>query len=100
MARSTTQKTRTTTEVILAPNPSPADLFAAVEGGAHPFLRIIGPEKGRRRADRRFGTEAVDVPVAELTEAEILSLQEDPLLTISYGILDPADAADEGATAS
>lgn len=98
MARSTSQKTKPATEAILAPNPAPAELFAAVEGGASPFMRVTGPEKGRRRAGRRFGPEAVDVPVADLTEAEILSLQEDPLLVISYGVLDPSDAPDEGAS--
>ena len=94
MARATTQKTKPATETILSAKPTPDDLFAAVKGGANLFLRITGPSNGRRRAGRRFDAEAVDVPVADLTEDEILSLQEDPLLSISYGTLDPADAVD------
>ncbi len=97
MARTTTTKTTDPApEVIFPPDPAPADLLEAVERGARPFLRITGPEKGRRRADRRFGPDPVDIAVTELTEAEILWLQRDPLLTISYGLLDAADAG-EGA---
>ncbi|MCU0905378.1 MAG: hypothetical protein MUE83_16145 [Tabrizicola sp.] len=46
------------------------------------ILRVKGPAKGRWRAGRHFGTDPVDLLAAELTEAQILALNDDPELTV------------------
>lgn len=45
-------------------------------------LRVKGPAKGRWRAGRHFGPESVDIPVAELSDEDILKINTDPELTI------------------
>lgn len=46
-------------------------------------ITVLGPPQGRRRAGRRFGPEAVEIPVSELTAAAIKQLKSDPLLSVS-----------------
>lgn len=46
-------------------------------------LRVIGPKSGRRRAGRRFGPEPVDIPLEELTLADLEALGSDPMLVCS-----------------
>lgn len=48
-------------------------------------VTVIGPKNGRRRADRRFGTEPVLIPVADLSEAELDALMGDEALIVSIG---------------
>ncbi len=45
-------------------------------------LRVSGPAKGRWRAGRHFGPDAVDIPVADLSEDEIARLKADPELIV------------------
>lgn len=45
-------------------------------------IRVTGPEKGRRRAGRRFGREPVDLEVADLTDEAIISIAGDRELTV------------------
>jgi hypothetical protein len=46
-------------------------------------LTVVGPARGRRRAGRQFGAEAVRIPLAELTEQEVEALIADPALAVS-----------------
>jgi hypothetical protein len=43
---------------------------------------IKGPEKGRWRAGRLFGPQPVPVPLAEVTDEQLLALRGDPELTL------------------
>ncbi len=45
-------------------------------------VRVIGPALGRWRIARKFGPEATEIPLAELTEDQIAALKADPLLTV------------------
>ena len=49
-------------------------------GRAGYALKVTGPAKGRWRAGRKFGPEAVVIPAPELTEAEVEALVNDPEL--------------------
>ncbi|MBY6117393.1 hypothetical protein KUW09_24590 [Mameliella alba] len=46
-------------------------------------LTVIGPKKGRWRAGRHFSPQPVQIPLAELSDDEIASLDSDPKLTLS-----------------
>lgn len=48
-----------------------------------PILRVVGPEKGRRRVGRRFGPEPTDIPLGDLSPAEISELEADRTLIVS-----------------
>jgi hypothetical protein len=43
---------------------------------------VTGPAKGRWRIGRKFGPDAVSIPVQELTEPELRALDEDPELSL------------------
>lgn len=45
-------------------------------------LTIKGPAKGRWRAGRHFGPDVVTIPAADLTEAQIEALMDDPELSV------------------
>ena len=45
-------------------------------------VTVTGPEKGRRRAGRRFGAEPTVIPAAELAEGELAMLLADPELKV------------------
>lgn len=51
-----------------------------------PSLIITGPKRGRWRAGRHFGPQAVTIPVADLTETEIAALRADPVLTVEEAV--------------
>lgn len=53
---------------------------------AGPALIITGPKRGRWRAGRHFGPQAVTIPLTDLTEAEIAALRADPALTVGEDI--------------
>lgn len=55
-------------------------------------LRVVGPRKGRRRVGRAFGQEAVIIPLINLGEDELRSIDEDKELSWSIVPL----AEDEG----
>ena len=57
-------------------------------------LRVVGPRKGRRRAGRAFGPEAVIIPLINLGEDELRSIDGDPELAWSVV---PIDAEDDEA---
>lgn len=71
----------------------PASFFAG-----EPFvptvrvIKVVGPQQGRRRAGNSFGPQPRHFTDGELTEAEILALQADPLLSVSITDV-PADQA-------
>lgn len=46
------------------------------------ILRVKGPAKGRWRAGRHFGPEAIDIPADELSEEDMQKLHGDPELTV------------------
>ncbi|NML88351.1 hypothetical protein HHL26_04630 [Sphingobium sp. TB-6] len=54
-------------------------------------LRVVGPRKGRRRVGRAFGPEAVVIPLINLGEDELRSIDGDPELSWSVVPLAPAD---------
>lgn len=56
-----------------------------VLGDHSPVLTIKGPAKGRWRAGRHFGPEAVRIATRDLTDAEISALAGDPELTVVVG---------------
>lgn len=45
-------------------------------------IRVIGPEKGRRRAGMRFDREPVILQVADLTDEALAAIATDPELTV------------------
>lgn len=45
-----------------------------------PALRVTGPKKGFRRAGRTFGPEPVDIPLADLGDADLTALEAEPNL--------------------
>lgn len=59
------------------PTPDAAQASAAVKGHV---VRVIGPAKGRWRAGRKFGPEAVEIPASELTVEDLEKLMGDPEL--------------------
>lgn len=78
----------------VTPNPSADQVKDAVENGLTPVIRVVGPSVGRRRAGYHFGPEPVDLPLADLTEDQVLALQADPaLLTGITAVPTEADAA-------
>ncbi|PRZ48345.1 hypothetical protein [Tritonibacter scottomollicae] len=50
------------------------------------FLRVVGPEKGFRRAGRKFGSKPVDIPLDELSEEQELALKGERRLITSYHV--------------
>jgi hypothetical protein len=62
--------------------PAPDVVKPKAKADGH-VLRVVGPAKGRWRDGRKFGTEPVDIPVAELTEHDLAKLEGDPELTVS-----------------
>lgn len=56
------------------------------EAGSAPTLPLTvvvkGPKGARRRAGRAFGPEPVSISIDELTEADLVALQSDPLLSV------------------
>ena len=46
-------------------------------------IRVVGPEKGRRRAGMRFSREPVDLDLADLTDEALAALDADPELKIT-----------------
>lgn len=46
-------------------------------------IRVVGPEKGRRRAGMRFSREPVDLDIADLTDEALAALDADPELKIA-----------------
>ena len=45
-------------------------------------LEVRGPARGRWRAGRRFGPEAVVIPLEELGEEARAAIEADPLLSV------------------
>lgn len=65
-----------------AAKPEPkAKAKAAPEGKV--TIIVVGPAKGRWRAGRHFGPEPVSIPVADLTDDQLLALKGDPELIVS-----------------
>jgi hypothetical protein len=62
-----------------SPNAPGTDVSTVAAQGF--VLRVKGPAKGRWRAGRHFGPEAVDIPVDELSVEELQKLHGDPELT-------------------
>lgn len=56
------------------------------DADADPSLIITGPKRGRWRAGRHFGPQAVTIPLTDLTEAEIAALRADPALTVEEAV--------------
>jgi hypothetical protein len=57
---------------------------AKASKGAKPVtLTVRGPANGRWRAGRKFTSEAVDIPVEELTDAELAAIKGDPELFVT-----------------
>lgn len=50
------------------------------------ILRVVGPERGRRRAGHHFGAEAVDLPIDDLTEEQVAAIGADPQLIATVGM--------------
>jgi len=50
------------------------------------FLRVLGPEKGFRRAGRKFGSKPVDIPLDELSKEQELALKGEHRLITSYHV--------------
>lgn len=66
---------------------SAADVLAGQpDAPAGPALIITGPKRGRWRAGRHFGPQAVTIPLTDLTEAEIAALRADPALTVGEAV--------------
>lgn len=47
------------------------------------LLTVVGPRQGRRRIGRAFGPDPVEIPLADLSEAEKQALIDDPRLTLT-----------------
>ena len=58
---------------------NPATTKPATPKGA--VLRVVGPGRGRWRAGQRFNKEPVDLPLADLRDADIAAIEADPLLS-------------------
>ncbi|TNJ40492.1 hypothetical protein [Phaeobacter sp. B1627] len=50
------------------------------------FLRVVGPEKGFRRAGRKFGADPVDIPLDELSADQELALKRERRLITSIHV--------------
>ena len=61
----------------------PDDSAVARQRGWPKRIRVIGPEKGRRRAGMRFGAEPTDLDVSDLTPEALAALDADPALMIT-----------------
>lgn len=69
-------------EAAAAPvDPIPTEANAPTGSNGH-VVRVIGPAKGRWRAGRHFGPTPVEIPAAELTEADLEKLMADPELNV------------------
>lgn len=79
----------------MAPKPKPKASEVPTDGS----LTVVGPEKGRRRAGRRFGPEPVVIAVADLDEDDLQAIRNDPALIVSFSPA-PDPAAGGGAGAS
>lgn len=53
------------------------------EIAAPAILIVTGPAKGRWRIGRCFGRDPVEIPAADLSEAQLAALRDDPELSIS-----------------
>lgn len=84
-------------------NPPPADDGQKVKAGASDtpaqkttpvqarkidVLTVVGPQQGFRRAGRQFGPEPVHIPLADLSDADILALKNEPMLVASIAQID------------
>lgn len=47
------------------------------------ILTVRGPANGRWRAGRKFTAEAVDIPVEDLSDAELAAIKGDPELFVT-----------------
>ena len=68
-----------------APADPPQEDGAPAEPAITPGLAVIevhGPARGRWRAGRHFGPEAVVLDLAQLSEAELALIRADPLLVV------------------
>ena len=55
----------------------------AAKGEKPVTLTVRGPANGRWRAGRKFTAEAVEIPVEELTDAELAAINGDPALFVT-----------------
>lgn len=62
-----------------------------------PGLRIAAPGGTFRRAGLQFGSEPRELPVADLTEAQVQALRAEPALVVLDVTLPPPAAAGEQA---
>ena len=60
-----------------------ADADTERKGPAGMTVVVQGPAAGRWRIGRHFTSEPVSIPAKELTEAQAMALQSDPLLMVS-----------------
>lgn len=70
------------TVLLTVVQPEGADLAPSSPTDKGFILRVKGPAKGRWRAGRHFGPEAVDIPADELSEEDMQKLHGDPELTV------------------
>lgn len=61
----------------------PVDPEEKPEIPAGPTVIVIAAQPARRRIGRAFGPEPVAIPLADLTDADIAALRDDPLLAVS-----------------
>lgn len=59
-----------------------------------PALRVRASVEGFRRAGRAWSVEAVDVPVADFTKAQVEALRGEPRLVVVDAEIDVAIAAE------
>lgn len=62
--------------------PAPAAADEATYGPEGWTVRVTGPAKGRWRAGRKFGPEAVAIAADELTDSDLEKLMADPELKV------------------
>lgn len=73
---------KTTEAAKPAPAKKPAAKKPAAKKPAAPSVTVKGPEKGRRRIGRHFGTEKVIIPLSALKKGELEALEADPELVV------------------
>lgn len=67
----------------MPPKSTPKPAKATADLAPADAITVTGPEKGRRRAGRRFGPEPTVIPAAELAPGELEQLQADPELAVA-----------------
>lgn len=62
-----------------------AERISEAGNGGDPVsaLRVTGPKKGFWRAGRKFGPAAIDVPIADLSDDQVIALKNEPRLVVA-----------------